>query len=214
MPAMIADWRAKFGADTPFFNTQLTSFGDIATKPQQSDWAELRDVQRRVTAETPNTGLAVTIDLGVHDNIHPASKQEVGRRLALLAETRVYGAKVEDSGPAPVSAMRTRNTVTLAFDHVARELSAHAWDHVIGFELCSNGNCGFVAGKIDKDHVVLDATASPRATTVRYCWADSPWCNLYNSEGLPAGPFEIAISGKKLNRTARHRDYRTARRAH
>jgi len=206
LPALIADWRGKFGADTPFFNTQLPGFGDIATKPQRSDWAELREVQRRVAEDVPDTGLAVTIDLGVHDNIHPAAKQEVGRRLAQLAKTRVYGLKIEDSGPTPVAAARQGKRVTVAFAHVDSGLTGYAWDQAIGFELCSGEDCAYVPGKIEKDRVVLDAAAKPKATAVRYCWADYPMCNLYNSEALPAGPFEVPIS--QLSRTPRHRDFR------
>ena len=207
--ALIADWRAKFGADTPFFIAQLTGFGPVGTKPQRSDWAALREVQRQVAESTPNTGLAVTIDLGLRDIIHPSAKQEVGRRLALLAKTRIYGLDVVDSGPTPVAVTRSGKTVLVKFDHAAAGLSAYEWDRVIGFSLCdAAGNCSYAQATIRHGGVELDAV--PGATTVRYCWADSPLCNLTNSEGLPAGTFEIAISGKKLTRTPRQRDFQKA----
>jgi sialate O-acetylesterase len=210
LPALIADWRAKFGADTAFFITQLTGFGPAATKPQNSDWAALRDVQRRVAEFTPNTGLAVTIDLGLRDIIHPAAKQEVGRRLALLAERSIYGLNIVDRGPTPVAATRQGKTVLVKFDNVAAGLSAYEWDRVIGFSLCdAAGNCSFADGTIQRDRVEIASAA--KAATVRYCWSDSPLCNLTNSEGLPAGTFEIRITtGKKLIRTPRHRDFRKA----
>ena len=213
LPALIADWRTKFGADTPFFIAQLTSFGPAGTKPQRSDWEALRDVQRRVVEKTPNTGLAVTIDLGARDNIHPAAKQEVGRRLALLAERSVYGLNIVDRGPTPLAAMREGKAVLVKFDNVAAGLSAYEWDRAIGFSLCdAAGNCSFVDGTIQRDRIKIDAAA--KTATVRYCWADSPLCNLYNSEGLPAGTFEIPITtGKKLIRTPRHRDFKGTQRA-
>ena len=211
LPALIADWRAKFGADTPFFIAQLPGYGLAGTKPQQSDWAALRDVQRRVAKTTANTGLAVTIDLGLRDIIHPAAKQEVGRRLALLAERSVYGLNIVDRGPTAVAATRRGKIVLVKFDHIAAGLRAYEWDRVIGFSLCdAAANCSFAHGTILHDEVELEAASQPRVTTVRYCWADSPLCNLYNSEGLPAGTFEIPIAiGTKLIRTPRHRDFRT-----
>lgn len=204
--ALIDDWRAKFGADTPFYIVQLPSFGLATSKPGPSDWASLREVQREVVNVTPNTGLAVTIDLGSPDNIHPQAKQEVGRRLALLAKRQLYGKDLVASGPTPVSITHKGRKVTITFEHVAEGLVAHEWDHAIGFSLCdAAGNCRFTDGYVGKDKVELDAQS--KAVSVRFCWADSPLCNLYNSEGLPAGPFEMAITVKKLNLTPRDRDF-------
>lgn len=192
MPALIADWRAKFGADTPFFVVQLPGYGPASTKPQDSPWAALREVQREVVEATPAAGLAVTIDLGSRDVIHPAEKQEVGRRLALIAERMVYGRNVVAAGPAPVAAGRRGKTVRVRFDQ--KNLAAYESNRVIGFALCRKpGDCRFTIGTIDKDSVLLDASAAPRATLVRFCWSDSPICNLYNAEGLPAVPFEMPV---------------------
>jgi sialate O-acetylesterase len=208
LPALIEDWRAKFGADTPFYIVQLPSFGPATSKPGPSDWASLREVQREVVNTTPNTGLAVTIDLGSPDNIHPQAKQEVGRRLALLAKRQIYGQDVVTSGPTPVSITRTGKKVTITFEHVSQGLVAREWDRAIGFSLCdAAGDCRFTDGYVQKDKVELNASHQPKAVSVRFCWADSPLCNLYNSEGLPAGPFEMAITGKKLNLTPRDRDF-------
>lgn len=205
LPALIEDWRAKFGADTPFYIVQLPSFGPATSKPGPSNWASLREVQRQVANTTPNTGLAVTIDLGLPDIIHPGAKQEVGRRLALLAKCQIYGKDLVASGPTPVSITRTGKKVTITFEHVSQALVLHEWDRAIGFSLCdAAGDCRFTDGIVQKDKVELDASRQPKAVSVRFCWADSPLCNLYNSEGLPAGPFEMAIAGKKL--TTRHRD--------
>ncbi len=208
MPAMIEDWRSKFGAGTPFFLTQLPSFGARVSKPQDSDWAALRDVQRRVADTVPNTAMAVTIDLGLPDNIHPAMKQEVGRRLGLLAEKMVYGKDILAASPAPASAVRKGRKVVVTFQNTGTGLGLHEWDRAIGFELCDAQQCRYAPGTVSGNSVVLDA--GPGATRVRFCWSDSPICNLVNSAGLPATPFEMAISGANRIRTAHHRDFKHA----
>ena len=134
---------------------------------------------------------------------------------ALLAERRLYGLNVVDSGPTPVTATRTGKTVTVAFDHVALGLAAYEYNGPIGFQLCdAEQRCMFATARIrGTDKVEVDGLL-PGIETVRFCWADSPLCNLYNSEGLPAGTFEMAITGKKLTRTPRHRDFRATDGAH
>ncbi|GAA0528907.1 sialate O-acetylesterase [Rhizomicrobium palustre] len=196
--AMIADWRVRFGAEMPFYIVQLTSFGPATAKPEASNWAALREVQRRVVDTVPNTGLAVTIDLGSPDVIHPAAKQEVGRRLSLLARKFIYGQDIVAQSPEPSSISRKGKTVTITFDHAAKGLEAREWDRAVGFSLCdAKSQCGFVDGFVTGNSVKLDAAKYPKATSVRFCWADSPLCNLVNSDGLPAVPFEMAISPAK-----------------
>jgi sialate O-acetylesterase len=201
LKALIEDWRARFGAGTPFYVVQLPGFGPRHTAPGFSNWAVTRESQRYVTDTIPNTGLVVTVDLGVPDNIHPQMKQEVGRRLALLAKQHIYGLPVEGSSPSPLAAVRQGKTVTVSFAHVGAGLVTQEWDKAIGFSLCSaDGACHWADGLIGKDAVTLAVPkAAVKATTVRFCWADSPLCNLYSAEGLPAVPFEIAITaaGKK-----------------
>lgn len=195
LPAMIADWRQQFGDDTPFIIVQLPNYGPLSTKPEKSDWAAFREVQRNVANEVPNTALAVTIDLGQIDNIHPTNKQELGRRLALVAERLVYGMNVVDSGPTPVAAIREQNTVEVSFAHVAQGLMVTEAKRPVGFQVCDKSwNCRFVDAMQDKNEIDIDLSGISDAATVRYCWADFPLCNVYNSEGLPAVPFEMAIA--------------------
>ncbi|MGA7710575.1 MAG: sialate O-acetylesterase [Rhizomicrobium sp.] len=216
LPAMIDDWRKAFGSDTPFIIVQLPNYGPLTTKPGKSDWAQFREVQRNVADQTPNAALAVTIDLGQVDNIHPTNKQELGRRLALVAERLVYGMNVVDSGPTPVAATRDQNTVAVSFAHVAQGLLVTEAKRPVGFQVCDKAwNCSFVDAVQNKDEIDLDLSGVSDAVTVRYCWADSPLCNVYNSEGLPAVPFEMAIAqsqptqvGKQLVRKS-HRGART-----
>ena len=194
LPAMIEDWRAKFGAELPFFVVQLPGFGPAVSEAGESNWAAIREVQRHTANTMPGVDLAVTIDLGQRDNIHPTAKQEVGRRLALLAEKKLYGLDVVAEGPKPIAAMRKGHAVTVTFDHVAKGLELYEWDRPIGFQLCGkDGTCRFAHGSAGTDWVKLDAPPRFSAVKVRFCWSDSPVCNLYNSEGLPAVPFELAI---------------------
>jgi sialate O-acetylesterase len=191
--ALIEDWRAYFGEHTPFFAVQLPGYGAPRITPGQSNWAELRESQRVTIAATTDAGLAVTTDLGVPDNIHPQLKQEIGRRLALLAKNQVYGLAVEGTSPSPVSATRQGNTVTVRFNHVGAGLATREWDKAIGFSLCdTNFSCRWTEGTLSKDSITLAALA--KARFVRFCWSDSPLCNLYSAEGLPAVPFELPIT--------------------
>ncbi|MGA7674447.1 MAG: sialate O-acetylesterase [Rhizomicrobium sp.] len=195
LQALIEDWRKQFGADVPFIVVQLPGYGPPSTKPEESMWAELRETQRRVVDETPNTGLAVTIDLGQTDNIHPTNKQEVGRRLALVAEHLIYGMNVADSGPTPMAAVRKGNTIAVSFAHLEKGLAIYESKRPIGFQVCDKTKvCSFVDAMQNKDEIDLDVTHIRDTATVRYCWADSPICNVYNSEALPAVPFEIPIT--------------------
>ena len=195
LPALIADWRQRFGADVPFIVVQLPGYGPPITKPDESKWADLREVQRRVVDETPNAGLAVTIDLGQRDNIHPTNKQEVGRRLALIARKLIYGENIVASGPTPLTAVQNGNTVTVSFANVGNGLAIYESNRPISFELCDAAkHCSFVDATQNQNEIILDASLVPSPATVRFCWADSPICNVYNPDGLPAVPFEISVT--------------------
>ena len=198
LPALIEDWRGRFGADVAFLDVQLTAFGPYADKPTDSNWAALREVQRRVVDATDNAALAVIIDLGERDNIHPTNKQEVGRRLALAARKLIYGENLVASGPTPLKAVRKGKAVTVSFANTAEGLVAYEVNRPISFQLCdASGTCTFADAALKGNTVVIDAGKMPAATAVRFCWADSPICNLYNSAGLPAGPFELPIDAAR-----------------
>ena len=195
LPALIADWRQRFGADVPFLIVQLPGFGPPSAKPQESDWADLREVQRRVVNNTPNAGLAVTIDLGQIDNLHPTNKQAVGARLALLARKIVYGENITAMGPTPASATRTGNTVAIRFENIGKGLVVYESSRPISFEICDTArHCSFTDAVKNGDEIDLDVSHVTGAASVRFCWSDSPICNVCNTEGLPAVPFEIPIA--------------------
>jgi sialate O-acetylesterase len=189
LPEMIKGWRARSGQSLPFLITQLTGYGAMSAEPGQSGFADIREVQRLTAKAVPQTGLAVTIDLGNPRDIHSPEKQEVARRLALEANRVIYG-QAGPASPLPLSAIREGNAVRIRFENVGKGLVSYSGTAVLGFEACAE-TCIFVPAKIDGDTVVLDASAF--ATRVRYAWAGTPVVNLYNQDGLPASPFELAI---------------------
>src|SRR6185437_9213036 len=194
LPALIDDWRQQFGPSTPVLIVQRPGFQAYRTQPAPSDWAELREVERRVAADTPHAGLAVTIDVGSPRFLHPTDKQDVGDRLALLARSLIYGQSVIGISPSPVAAWRSHGEVRVRFDTHGGGLETEESNRPIGFQLCERaGRCAFVDAEQRGTDVVLSASSAPEAVTVRYCWSDTPICNLYDLHGLPAVPFELPI---------------------
>jgi sialate O-acetylesterase len=194
LPALIADWRQQFGPSTPVMIVQLPGFGAYRTQPADSDWAQLREVERRVAADTPHAGLAVTIDIGSPRFLHPTDKQDVGDRLALLARGLIYGQTVIGESPSPVAAWHARSEVRVRINAHGSALRTEESNRPIGFQLCdAAARCSFADAIQRGTDLVLDASSHPEAVTVRYCWSDSPICNLYDREGLPAVPFELPI---------------------
>lgn len=194
--ALMADWRRQFDSPLPFLVVQLPDYGPMARAPVESGSALTREAQRRAVAEDGNAALAVTIDIGNREDIHPTNKQEVGRRLARAARQRVFGEKISASGARPLSAVREGGEVRVTFVDAEGALVVHSARDPSAFELCgaAEGSCRFVRAQLGRDAtVILDASETDSVTRVRFCWADSPLCNLYDSAGLPVGPFEIEI---------------------
>ena len=185
---MIEDWRHEWGVgDFPFLFVQISNFKSNDTE----DWAELREQQLKTLA-LRNTAMAVTIDIGTPDNVHPPDKVDVGLRLALGARALSYGETLEYSGPIFRQAAPEGNSMRVWFDHHAKGLAAKGGE-LTGFEVAgADGKFVAATATIDGDTVVVrsDAVAEPR--WVRYGWANSPQCNLFNGEGLPASPFTSA----------------------
>jgi sialate O-acetylesterase len=193
--ALMDDWRRQFAAPLPFFVVQLANYGKVVAGPVDSGWARVRDAQRRAVAADGNAGLAVTIDVGNAYDLHPTNKQDVGLRLARVARHVAFGAQASASGAQPKSAKRAVNGVDVAFgDHDGSLVVMGAKDPA-GFELCGEQqeSCRFVRAWIEGAVVHLEDAAPGTATRVRYCWADAPVCNFYDTDGLPVGPFEFPI---------------------
>jgi sialate O-acetylesterase len=198
LAGLMADWRHQFGAALPFLIVQLPNYGKLSSVPVESDWAELREAQKQAVAKDPHAGLAVTIDIGDAHNLHPTNKQDVGRRLARAARHVIYGESIAPSGPVALSAVRADGQVVVDFGDVENHLVTYSHDTPIGFELCGDGpkTCQFAEARLEGTRVVLESRNGPAAVNrVRYCWADSPICTLFDVAGLPAGPFEMRISG-------------------
>lgn len=191
LPELIRDWRGRFAVgDFPFLIVQLANYMKRRDQPEPSNWAELREAQYLTTKAVPNAQVALAIDIGEADDIHPRNKREVGRRLALGALAGTYGRPVEASGPTFRSIEVHDNSVRLSFDHVAGGLRARGGGKLEGFAIASkDGVFRWADAVIDGNGVVVSSTEVDKPVAVRYAWADNPACNLENGAGLPAVPF-------------------------
>ncbi len=182
-PAMIGSWRKAWGqGDFPFLFVQIT--------PHVGMSPEVREAQRVTTETTPNTAMAVTVDVGEATDIHPKQKQPVGQRLALAARALAYGEPIEYSGPTYDSMSVSGNRVTLVFKHLGGGLVAKGGD-LRGFTIAGADN-KFIAAQaaIEGDTIVVSSESVVAPVTVRYGWTNVPDVNLYNQAGLPASPFQ------------------------
>ena len=198
-PALIADWRGLWKeGDFPFLYVQLANYGS-----PNSGWPLLREAQLR-TLSLPKTGMAVTIDIGTGDNIHPPDKADVGARLALAARHVAYGEHLVYTGPIYEAMKPEGSGVRISFDRDSLgsglTIGTAPWTDPKAAPVSKTELQGFViAGedekwveaqaKIENNTVVVSSAQVPRPVAVRYAWANNPSCNLYNKEGLPASPF-------------------------
>jgi sialate O-acetylesterase len=181
---LITDWRRAWDVgDFPFLIVQLASWN----AGPDSMWPEVREGQRQ-TLSVKNTGMAVTIDIGDAEDIHPKDKRDVGLRLALAARAIAYGEKIEWSGPLYRQLTREDHALRVWFDH-ASGMSAKNGP-LVGFEIAgADGKFVAADAKIDGESVVVSSATVVDPVSVRYGWAANPTCNLFNREGLPASPF-------------------------
>jgi sialate O-acetylesterase len=190
LPAMIQDWRNRFEVgEFPFYIVQLAAFQATQPQPRDNEWAELREAQALTAKTLPNSGLAVAIDIGEANDIHPKNKAEVGRRLALCGLAKTYGKRIEYSGPWYKSMKVSGNSIRLAFDHVDGGLSAKGGE-LKGFAI-AGADRKFIWAKaeIEGKNVTVSSPEVTSPVAVRYAWDIDPICNLYNEAGLPAVPF-------------------------
>jgi sialate O-acetylesterase len=187
---MIADWRRRFGVgDFPFYIVQLAAFQATQPLPRDNEWAELREAQAMTANSVPHSGLAVAIDIGEANDIHPKNKAEVGQRLALCALAQTYGKKIEFSGPQYKSMKVEGNSIRLSFDHVDGGLSAKGGE-LKGFAVAGEDHKFVWANAvIDGKQVAVSNASVDKPVAVRYAWDINPVCNLFNQAGLPAVPF-------------------------
>ncbi len=196
-PAMIEDWRKQWQQkELPFYFVQLANYQQPYPSPRESNWAELRENQL-MALSLPHTGMAVAIDIGDADTIHPPNKQEVGKRLALIARSNVYNEAVPYSGPVYNSMQVENHQIRLFFDHAANGLAIRGGDTLKGFAIAGSDHQFLWAKAVIEDKTVVVShprIKNPRA--VRYAWDSNPVCNLYNGDNLPASPFRTDGSEK------------------
>jgi sialate O-acetylesterase len=192
LTTLINDWRNKFQqGNTPFIIAQLPNFMEPNDQPIESDWASLRFAQFKALS-LPNTGLAVNIDLGEWNDIHPLNKKDVAMRLALAARKIAYGDKnLVYSGPLYNSMKIEGNKIVLSFLNIGSGLIVKGGGELKCFAIAGDDKKFVWANaKIEKNRIIVwnDNISNPLA--VRYAWANNPaGANLFNAEGLPASPF-------------------------
>jgi len=190
-PAFIQDWRRQWGRQLPFLFVQLANYMAALPQPAESDWALLREAQAAALS-LPRTGMAVATDIGDPDDVHPANKQDVGYRLALLARAVAYNDKqVVATGPVLHRMRRKGAAVELQFGSVGVGLQALGPDGTLrGFAVAgADRQFHWATATLQGNTVVLTCAAVPAPVAVRYNWANNPRGNLYNQAGLPAPPF-------------------------
>jgi sialate O-acetylesterase len=191
-PAQIYHWRKEWNqGELPFLFVQLPNFMDVSYIPAESQWASFRESQFK-SLSVPRTAMAVAIDLGEWNDIHPDNKKAVGERLALAAWKLAYGEKdIVYSGPLYNSAFIENNRITISFDHCGSGLTAIDGEPLSQFAIAgADKKFVWANARIEGDKVMVWSERVPAPQYVRYAWADNPdGANLYNMEGLPASPF-------------------------
>lgn len=191
LPALISDWRAKWNqGPLPFLYVQLPGFMDYTYLPTESSWAMMRESQAKALS-VPNTAMAVAIDLGEWNDVHPDNKKAVGERLALGAMKVAYKENITFSGPLYQLAVTRENSIVISFTDTGSGLITNDGEAPSTFEI-AGADKKFVPAnaKIEGNKVTVwsDEISAPKY--VRYAWSDNPVNpNLYNRELLPASPF-------------------------
>ena len=184
---LITSWRRHFAQPDLFFLwAQLANHngGD----PVATNWAVLRDAQTAALS-LPHTGQALAIDIGDPNDYHPRNKQELARRLALVARAKLYDAGIDHSGPVFAGMTREGNTLRVRFHHAGPGLTARN-KLLQSFQIAGvNRVYHRATARIERDTVVVSAPEVREPVAVRYAWYNAPEANLYNGAGLPAVPF-------------------------
>ena len=197
--ALIHDWRRKFDVpDIPFIYAQLPNFMNVSYLPSESNWAALREAQRKALS-APGTAMTVNIDLGEWNDIHPDNKKDVGERMALAAMKLAYGENVVHSGPLYKDHKVEDNKIIISFSHTGSGLTTDDGEALSEFAIAgSDKKFVWAEAKIKGNDVIVWSDKVSHPAYVRYAWADNPDNpNLYNKEGLPASPFRFAVTQVK-----------------
>ena len=184
LPLLVQDWRARWGEELPFAWVQLPNFAN-----RGDGWCLVREAMLK-TLKLPKTGMAITLDIGEAQNIHPQNKQEVGKRLAAWALGTVYKTKgvIDTSGPLPAGHEVKDGSIILSFTH-ADGLNAKGGE-LKEFVIAGEDKQWHPAqAKIEGSKVIVSSDAVPKPVAVRYAWKDNPEATLFNAAGIPATQF-------------------------
>jgi sialate O-acetylesterase len=187
---MIADWRGLFGQGAfPFYIVSLPAYNQCRDTPGDDSWAEMREAQALTASNVPHSCLAVTIDRGNPENIHPIDKKEPGERLALCALAEHYGRDLPHSGPTLKSVKPLPGALKVQFDHVDGGLVVEGGKPA-EFAIAGDDRRWYWAdARVEGDTVVVLPPSVPDPKAVRYAWQANPPATLFNGAGLPAVPF-------------------------
>lgn len=196
--SLIKDWRKQWAVgEFPFLFVQLSNFMKPTETPSESNWAALRQ-QQLESLSMSNTGMAVTIDLGEWNDIHPQNKQDVGNRLAQLAYRLAYHYKDASTSAVPKKQRFLKNKVKLWFDYDAEGLISKNGEAIKYFEISNDGlNYHKANTKIKGSKIIVWNTNVELPIAVRYAWSNNPsMVNLYSNNGLPVSPFQVLKTTK------------------
>jgi len=190
LPATIKDWRKLFQqGDFPFYIVELPRFAPHNTTPTDDGWADIRESQALAAANVPNSCLAVTIDTGDAENLHPRDKEPVGDRLAFCALAKHYHKHVVYSGPTLASVKRKPGLIGLHFKHTDGGLVVKG-DKLGEFSIAGDDHKWYWAdARIKGNTIIVSSPSVPNPKEVRYAWQSNPSATLFNGAGLPAAPF-------------------------
>jgi sialate O-acetylesterase len=191
LPAMIEDWRTRWGdPKLPFLIVQIAPYNPVPALPGDDATADLREAQWLTARKLKNTGIVATLDIGDPHDIHPHNKQEVGRRLALLARQLAYHEKVEAYGPVYRSMSISGSKVTIRFTHLGGGFVTSDGGAPKGFAVAGRDRHWYWAdATIVGDTIVVSSAQVPDPTGVRYAWSPGPVGNVAARNGLPMFQF-------------------------
>lgn len=187
-PALIKSWRKQWGYDFPFYYVQLSSLNRFS-------WPAFRNSQLHLLNVIPNTGMAVSSDVGDATNVHPQKKKEVGQRLARLALHFTYNRKdIIPCGPVPLKIIHQQNQLTITFKYAGSELQTRCGAALRGFVLVSDKGVSFRAKAfIQKNKIIIPVEGWRKIAELRYGWEPYTEANLVNEDRLPASTFRLKI---------------------
>ena len=185
---LFAGWRRQFGPQTRMLVVQLADFGARHSEPTASGWAQLRQDQLDGVAADSNAALVTAIDIGEPNDIHPANKNDLGKRLAYAAEGKTM--------PMPKSARFSGETLVVTFTGIEGDLQALGGPYPLGVELCGDAqeSCRWAVPTLEGDRMVISVDDGQAVSRVRYAWADAPIVNLYDSRQMPIPGFELPVT--------------------